>query len=114
MKQKLKKLLSVENASKVFVMMLCVGAMNITANAADSSTVVTNAFSSFLSVIKSIISCIGIIVILWGVFEMGTAMQGMMVLCNLVHLKGIGRGSGNGDCPPITFRYFPGISHLKH
>ena len=38
--------------------------------------VVTNAFSSFLSVIKSIISCIGIIVILWGVFEMGTAMQG--------------------------------------
>ena len=35
MKQKLKKLLSVENASKVFVMMLCVGAMNITANAAE-------------------------------------------------------------------------------
>lgn len=47
MKQKLKKLLTMENASKVLVMLLCVGAMNITVNATDSSAVVTNAFSSF-------------------------------------------------------------------
>lgn len=107
MKQKLKKLLSVENASEVFVMMLCVGAMNITANAADSSTVVTNAFSSFLSVIKSIISCIGIIVILWGVFEMGTAMQGNDGVMQSGAFKRIGGGLVMAIAPQLLSVIFP-------
>lgn len=107
MKQKLKKLLTMENVSKIFVMLLCVGAMNITVNATDSSAVVTNAFSSFLGVIKSIITCIGIIVILWGVFEMGTAMQGNDGVMQSGAFKRIGGGLVMAIAPQLLSVIFP-------
>lgn len=107
MKEKLKEIVTIESVSKVVVMLLCVGAMNITVNAADSSTVVTNAFSAFLGVIKSIITCIGIIVILWGVFELGTAMQGNDGVMQSGAFKRIGGGLVMAIAPQLLSVIFP-------
>lgn len=43
--------------------------------AGDGATVIENGFATLLDIVKALVSAIGTIVLLWGLFEWGTSLQ---------------------------------------
>lgn len=86
------KWFTVKNIFRLSVYVLCICAMQMNANAADGNVFVKNAFSNITDIIKSFVTCIGIILCLWGVFEWGNSMQGNDGVMQSGAFKRIGGG----------------------
>lgn len=60
--------------------------------AAEGSDVVGNGLTPLLDIAKSFVSSVGVLVVLWGVFEWGNAMQSQDGMMQSMAFKRIGGG----------------------
>lgn len=89
-----------EQSRRILAFMLIVGLSTLMSLgfvtpvfAADSgATLVTNSFSTLISIVTALVSSIGSIVLLWGFFEWGTAMQSQEGVMQANAFKRIGGG----------------------